>query len=1394
MNAQLQATATRWVDVAKKPEYLALPSNEKLEASKQYFQEVVAPQLPQEEYGPAWGQFYNEAVLPTFAPTQQANPALDFLGQVANTAIQTGSFGIVDRPDPTNEWAGALGGLVGGAIPVGGATLLGGFPAGIAAAAALGGGASIRDQYDEGRTDINIPRVLASTAAGGLGQFAGGRFGTTLIKDALINAGFNAGEVAGIQALEGMPTDMGQILKAAGIGVGATAGGRGAAALLSRRSKTQAPSQPTQEQAKSMLEQAEPPQRQVYSSDGMSDRALRRVANASKIGNADDVVKAAKSERGKLFESLLRLEAQNRQDTPQYDARRKAMKALDRFIEKPSKKGFVANVLPHTKEPSYVAPVAPAKPKPQRQIDIEALRAKEKADARNLKTPQEAARRIAQQEQAKQVQATLLKQPIGQLPAKPIQALPSMTPSQQAKVQARVKQGGTVLPPSQEVIYVKGKRLIPQPIRGNVQGKGYPQGSKSAEQAKANAVEREQATQDAQAFATVIKKADAVPDDASRLRAYKKLRTQAQNKLIADPTNTLAKQRLETIQGRIDAMTEMAKKAKVTAKQASQAEPVAKTVAKKVKATREQQRVDELPAQKVKIIKLKPIIKSDADLKRVLRPLKQKPEAVEKLIPKPKLSEDEIRYKSNEDFKGNTDEQIYTESIDTVFRREKGSVRPIEEQLDYLVDNDIINKQKNWADIKTRDEFDALLTEDYQGKSFDFEWDLLESQNRYGHKFYAVDDAMDDPRNPNTAKTETEAMLGYIKDTGKYNIIDNDASVLSTDQIAEGLQAYFKNEGFTVTLKGSSLSDSRYLRVYDDIRIGEGYSSFEDGYEIAIRNHTANSQHSVNGHELQIDSKTTPKDIVKAVAEIKKEIDEAINDRLSDKLRGGKFWAKQQPKPVESVAPKPKAKPQTAKAQAKTPPRPKPKNPLEVQRTPDQPMTPENAKVIGEVAMMNRLGYKVAENEKFAQAMREQDTALARAWLKQNEVTKELHSEVAYLDDLMRTRNFKIGELAYEKGFKDPALEAKFLAEKADRQRREALRPQRDDAIKKLMTVTDNVLLEKAGQTAKVAEPAKPVAKAEPKPAKTPKAKFIPQATDEGRLGTRYTTPNPNMTVRKQKNGNWVVETKQPDGKYGQGVRVADEATAKAYVAKADVLNKTAKVKAKIKDPINPAKIHANASKVDQLLPLVPDDKKPLVKAFGRAMADGKLVETNTFAEKFGLTVGDDPYQRLDYPYDVDLNPKTGDVLLRVVRQTDGQPRTRLVKEGQLGFVERKGVMQIPKDTEVKSEITSIKPSDKEVMYRPSYEPDADGKPQLVVKDRDGNIIGQVEAKSVPISGWLADRLTRPEPFEKADIRRAGEEIANMPDLRQVEEVMAKFPKAQRDALRKLVTGLRCQK
>jgi hypothetical protein len=308
--------------------------------------------------------------------------------------------------------------------------------------------------------------------------------------------------------------------------------------------------------------------------------------------------------------------------------------------------------------------------------------------------------------------------------------------------------------------------------------------------------------------------------------------------------------------------------------------------------TKAQRRAEESPAPKVKIKKPATVIKTDAQLQETLSPLKQKPKDVEGLIPKVVLNEDEVRYKSTEAFKGNADEQIYSDSIDTLFRRENGDVRLIQDELDNLVDMDMITKPKDWKAIKTQDELEALLTEDYEGTDLTFAFDLLDSQNEYGHKYYAIENYVDDPRNPNTGKTERDAMLGYLYDTGKYDIIEPDASVLNTEQIAKSIQKYFQNEGFTVSLKRSGLSDSHYLRVYDDVRIGEGFSQFEDGYEIAIRNHKAASQHSVNGYELDVDSRTTPKDIVEAVKQIQKDIDETIADRLFDKKRGGKFWAK----------------------------------------------------------------------------------------------------------------------------------------------------------------------------------------------------------------------------------------------------------------------------------------------------------------------------------------------------------------------------------------------------------------------------------------------------------------------------------------------------------------------
>lgn len=180
---------------------------------------------------------------------------------------------------------------------------------------------------------------------------------------------------------------------------------------------------------------------------------------------------------------------------------------------------------------------------------------------------------------------------------------------------------------------------------------------------------------------------------------------------------------------------------------------------------------------------------------------------------------------------------------------------------------------------------------------------------------------------------------------------------------------------------------------------------------------------------------------------------------------------KSEPKAVKNATEPTASKPTKTKTQEA---KPKPKSPLEVQRTAEQPMTPENAKVIGEVAMMNRLGFNEGKNKAFADKMRQEDTPLARAWLAQNEKALRLKQELAPIEKgSMQSYGFRLGELAYEKGFNNPALEKTFLAEKAERQRLEGLKPQLDAEIKKLMIVTDNVLLEEAQRL-----DAKPVVKA----------------------------------------------------------------------------------------------------------------------------------------------------------------------------------------------------------------------------------------------------------------------------------------------------------------------------
>jgi uncharacterized protein YbdZ (MbtH family) len=1187
----------------KDKEFISAPKDKQLKYLKQYVLPSVdegfanAPSDKQDAY-------INQYVFPAFAenvapPPQQANPALDFLGQVANTAIETGTFGLVDRPMATNEAAMFTGGMIGGAVPYGLTALLGAavpatlpftLPIAASLAGAQGIGTDIRDQLDAGRSmdELNLGRTAFRGLASSGGALAGGTLGTTLLRDALINAGFNAGEVAGVQALEGQAPDLGQIAKAGGMGVGGSVAGRGLNALLTVRNqqKKQTPSQSPKEPQNSMLEQAESPQKQRYSDDGMSNRALEDVAVlASQQGVTDkDVLKSAYAQRNVLLKSTTLLKKQGREDSLEYKERTKARQAIERVIE------------------TKTGEKTPKKDKDVTKLGYDA-------------TPKP---RLVKAQ--KQVQATLLKQPIGQLPARPIQALPSMTKGQLRNIEARVRQQGQVLPPSQEVIDVKGKVRIPQPTQGSVP---KAMTGKPAEQARVRAGEQAKATQETQDFATVIKQADAVPDDASRLKAYRKLLGQAQNKLIADPTNPLAKQRLDTVQARIDAMTETA-----TNRQAAQAQM----------------------AQKAKI---KPaVVDEDA-------PTKAKEQ--------PKITPKEAGQLLTELYSGDHIGVVDNQTAYEVFRmldvptkkvhRDNITSSDVTRFGNQLVYNANLGRQLGMQRIGEKETLGVVITR---------------LQKKY----------------PNL---NVASIIGgrVARDSNVLAAIAEDVTAVQKagESLPDSLIAALERSGVTEQAKREAEIAVLYEKLDRITKAGlqnMDRAQTPEALEAAFEDFAGKWRGLESDFEALKDEKTWMDAYEKAG-----ERADANQALIEEAQRLGV-------KPVEPVAPKPKPK-----AKAKPPEVPKPVESKPVEATAVKADSPTSYK-----------DWPIYQD-------------LPDGWA----VSKTAGSPLA-------------GHV--------------FITNKTS-----PLNPSHKRALM---------------------------------PVEQPKAKFTPKATDEGKKGTRYTTPDPNLTVRKGKKGNWVVEPKLPDGSYGKGVRVADEATAKAYVAKAGVLRQTADVKAKIKDPVNPANINANASKVDQLLPLVPADKKPLVKAFFKAVKDGKLVDIDSFAEKYGMTVGDDPYNRLDYPYDADVNPTTGDILLSGIKQTDGQNRSRLLKEGQLGFVQRDGVLQIPKDTEVKSEITKVTPSDKEVMYRPSYEPDADGKPQLVVRDRDGNIVEQVEAKSVPISGWLADRLTRPEPFEKADIRRAGEEIANMPDLRQVEEVMAKFPEAQRDALRKLVTGLRCQK
>jgi hypothetical protein len=151
-----------------------------------------------------------------------------------NEAVQTGSLGIIDRPEATNpaEQAGAmLGGFVGGFAPVAVGTALGGPIGGAAALAAVSGGTDIRAQLDAGRKpeDINWGRTAIATGGGLVsGVLPLGRVGQILSRGGLLRRmaqhaaaqGLAAGATsAGAQATEGN-IDPGQVLQSATMGAG----------------------------------------------------------------------------------------------------------------------------------------------------------------------------------------------------------------------------------------------------------------------------------------------------------------------------------------------------------------------------------------------------------------------------------------------------------------------------------------------------------------------------------------------------------------------------------------------------------------------------------------------------------------------------------------------------------------------------------------------------------------------------------------------------------------------------------------------------------------------------------------------------------------------------------------------------------------------------------------------------------------------------------------------------------------------------------------------------------------------------------------------------------------------------------------------------------------------
>lgn len=214
-------------------------------SNKEFLQESPDVQIQVlSRLSPSFGQLENEAKLSvlqrarndagleqpqTQAPELQpeAPQDLGFFQTALNKGVETATLGLADMPESSNQAGNLVGGFGGSVIPVGLGTLLGGLPGGVAAAGAVGLGTDAREQLNQGAQNVNWLQSAISGLGGAGGQFLGGKFGTTLLKDALINAGTNAATDMGIQGFNNNgQVDLMQSLGAALQGVGGAVAGR----------------------------------------------------------------------------------------------------------------------------------------------------------------------------------------------------------------------------------------------------------------------------------------------------------------------------------------------------------------------------------------------------------------------------------------------------------------------------------------------------------------------------------------------------------------------------------------------------------------------------------------------------------------------------------------------------------------------------------------------------------------------------------------------------------------------------------------------------------------------------------------------------------------------------------------------------------------------------------------------------------------------------------------------------------------------------------------------------------------------------------------------------------------------------------------------------------------